>query len=63
MACKFTPYFADIVSPLRDHLKGNSDYHWKSQRNNAFHKMKQYIANPGTIAYYNTSKDRLMCPE
>ena len=52
----FIPNLADYATPLRNLLKENVDFVWKSSHSKAFEKMKSLICTTTTLAYYDRTE-------
>lgn len=50
---KFIPNLSEVTGPLRELLKESSEWVWGPAQQKAFGNLKQLLASPRVLAYYN----------
>ena len=50
---KFVPRFSDIVEPLNELLRGDTDFSWSDQRLQAFEQLKTALTSATVLAHFD----------
>ena len=54
---KFLPNMSEIVEPLRNLMKKNTDWCWEKIHDESFQKIKDMLTSKQCLAYYDVTKD------
>lgn len=57
---KFTPLLAEYSKPIRDLLSTKNHFHWGSDQQEAFEKIKHVLINAPVLALYDPNKDTVV---
>ena len=54
---KFIPNLSEISAPIRKLCEGNVAWHWDSEQEDSFNKLKKLVTNTPVLQYYDVNKD------
>ena len=60
---KFIPRYASLTQPLRELTRNETKFHWDSQEQDAFAKLKHSISSDDTIAFFNPARPTMVRTE
>ena len=57
---KFIPCVSEITAPLRELIKKDVEFHWESEQEQAFAKIKETLASAPVLTFFDVNKDVLL---
>jgi hypothetical protein len=57
---RFVPRFSQIAAPLHKRLKGDVEYKWAGEQENAFQTLKAKLVSPPILSYRDYSREFIL---